>query len=142
MNFMSPMANLGMNQHPFAAGRYPFPHHPMPFQGVGGGGGMGPFPGGSLPGMNPMAPPMGGGMMNPMAAMGGMNAMNMNPMMSYMSPHLLELLGGGMNMYDDDDTGVWDGDDEDENGIIHPRRGNRRMRKRRGKSPLLHLLSF
>ena len=95
--------------------------------------------------MNPMAAQMAsGGMMNPMAAMGGMNGMNsmsgmtgmnlMNLMMTYMSPQLLELLGGGMNLYDDDDTGVWDGDDEDADRIIQPRRGNRRMRRRRGKS--------
>ena len=83
-----------------------------------------------------------GGMMNPMAAMGGMNAMtmNMSPLMSYMSPQLLELLGGGMQMYDDDDTGVWDGDDEDENGIILPRKGNRR-RGRRARAGKFHMAS-
>lgn len=113
-----------MMSSPFSAGRYPFPQTPMPMQpmnpmmmgmmpGAGGGGMMAGGGGGMMGG--------GGGMM------GGMGAPNggMNPLlMAYLQQLYLEMLFSQQE--DGDDTGVWDGDDEEGADVLA------KLRRRRG----------
>ncbi|KAF2162081.1 hypothetical protein M409DRAFT_27459 [Zasmidium cellare ATCC 36951] len=117
LNFLSGQA--GMLPTPFSAGRYPFPQTPMPMQPInpmmmgmmGGGGGRGGMMGGAGG---------GGGMM------GGGAGMNMNPLMlAYLQQLYLEMLLSQSE--DPDDTGVWDGDDEEGADVLA------KMRRRRGR---------